>query len=94
MTEPLPELHQGELDEGTLRALFDDLERHTEVLDVLVKGAGYANEAPVPLREAQAALTSGAVRGVQVRYRWDGAEWRDTLMRTAGGVRVVRMRMG
>lgn len=95
MTGPLPELHGGELDHATLAALFDDLEVHADVLDVLVKGApqGYAQDTPVSLRAAEAALRVGAVRGVQVRYRWDGAEWRDTLLRGPAGVRVVRMRM-
>lgn len=94
--EPLPDLHTGDLDADTLAALFDDLERHAGVLDVLVKGAAgaHASDAPVPLREAQAMLAAGRVRGVQIRYRWDGAEWRDTLLRLPHATRVVRMRMG
>lgn len=95
MSEPLPVLHAGELDAATLAALFDDLETHAEVLDVLVKaGAGaHADTTPVPLREAQRRLGSGELRGIQIRYRYGGAEWRDTLLRSGNGVRVVRMEM-
>lgn len=93
--EPLPDLHTSDLDPVTFAALFDDLERHAEVLDVLVKGdaRGHASDLPVPLREAQAMLAGGLVRGVQIRYRWAGAEWRDTLLRLPIAMRVVRMRM-
>ncbi|MDP2316359.1 MAG: hypothetical protein Q8P41_25905 [Pseudomonadota bacterium] len=93
--EPLPDLHTSDLDPAAFGALFDDLERHAEVLDVLVKGdaARRASDVPVPLREAQAMLAAGLVRGVQIRYRWDGAEWRDTLMRAPLAIRIVRMRM-
>lgn len=95
MIEPLPELHSGDLDADTVATLFDDLERHTQVLDVLVKGApmSHARETPVSLREAQSMLARGVVRGVQVRYRWHDAEWRDTLLQLAATTRVVRMRM-
>ncbi len=91
----LPELQTGDLDAPTLAALFDDLERHTDVLDVLVKGSPtrHVSPTPIPLREAQALLAAGEVRGVQVRYRWQGAEWRDTLMQLPAVVRVVRMQM-
>lgn len=91
----LPELHSGDLDAATLAALIDDLERHAVVLDVLVKGAPgeHVSPTPVPLREAWLQLISRTVRGVQVRYLWQGAEWRDTLMLVPGAVRVVRMRM-
>ena len=93
--DALPELHSSDLDAATLAALFDDLEAHAAVLDVLVKGGARQEASPVPvaLREAQAMLASGRVRGVQVRYRWDGGEWRDTLLRTPTGTRVVCMRM-
>ncbi len=93
--EPLPVLHTADLDPATFAALFDDLERCAEVLDVLVKGdAGrHASDVPVALRDAQSMLAAGLVRGVQIRYRWEGAEWRDTLLRLPTAIRVVRMKM-
>lgn len=91
--EPLPELHAAALDPGTLAALFDDLERAAEAVEVRLKGAaaGHAAAGAVPLREAERLLVEGRVRGVQVRYRWAGAAWCDTLLRGADGVRLVRM---
>lgn len=94
MTGPLPELHTAELDEPTLGALLDDLERHTEVLEVQLKlsPGQHADTVGRGLREAWQLLRSGQVRGVQVRYRYQGGEWRDTLLRSGGHVRIVRMR--
>ncbi|MDP2304711.1 MAG: hypothetical protein Q8P18_01620 [Pseudomonadota bacterium] len=91
----LPDLHTAELDPPTFAALFDDLERHAEGLEVRIKGAATANaaEGTVSLREAQELLAGGAVRGVQIRYRYAGAEWTDTLLRSATSIRVVRMKV-
>ncbi|GDX80743.1 hypothetical protein LBMAG42_25540 [Deltaproteobacteria bacterium] len=90
----LPELTVGALDAPTLAALFDDLNAHATVLDVITKGGPVQHSAgtQVPLREAQALLAEGRVRGVQVRYVWQGDEWRDTLLAAADGVRLVRMK--
>ena len=88
----LPELHTGELDRATFDALISDLIAHAEVLDVLVKGSAeqHSDGRPVPLLDAAAMLLRGAARGIQIRYRWDGAEWRDTLIAQGGRVRIVR----
>lgn len=95
MNAELPELHQSLLDPPTLSQLFDDLEACTEVLDVLVKGAptDHADGRPLGLRDAQGLLERRAVRGMQIRYRWDGHEWRDTLLWSPEGLRIVRMQM-
>jgi hypothetical protein len=91
VTDPLT---GGLLDRATLDALERDLVACAHVLDVLVKGAPTlrADPEPVSLAEAFAALRGGHVRAVQVRYAYDGAEWRDTLVATPGGVRLVRAR--
>jgi hypothetical protein len=90
----LAALHEALLDAATLDALCADLTVHADLLDVIVKpGLGRAEPQPVGLAPAIAALKSGTTRGVQLRYRWDGAEWRDTLLAMPGGVRLVRMRM-
>ncbi|MCO4746967.1 MAG: hypothetical protein KC912_19370 [Proteobacteria bacterium] len=91
----LPELQDTMLDAGTLQQLVHDLTTCTTVLDVLLKGGPMArtDAKRVSLADAVDQLQAGAVFGVQVRYRWEEAEWRDTLMRTPGGIRLVRMRM-
>ncbi|MCA9494419.1 MAG: hypothetical protein KC621_31045 [Myxococcales bacterium] len=94
MSAELPELQEGLLDDATLRTLLADLRDHATVLDVLVKGgpselATLGENDPTRVPE----LLRGGVRGVQVRYAFDGAEWRDTLMPAPGGVRLVRMKI-
>ncbi len=91
----LAELNESVLDAATLDALVSDLQTHADVLDVLVKGAATqrTDGKPVPLTEAVEMMRAGSVRGVQVRYNWDGDEWRDTLFAVPGGVRLVRMKI-
>ena len=43
------------------------------------------------LRQAVAALQDGRLRGVQVRYEWQGRQWLDTLLRSQEGLRLVRL---
>ena len=89
----MPELTQGVLDEPTLQALLDDLTGLTEILEVLTKGGEFtrAQRVDEDLRQAVAALTAGRVRGVQVRYLWEGQQWLDTLLQGPEGVRLVRV---
>lgn len=90
---PLPELHEGALDEPTLDALVGDILRETRVIAVMVKGAAttLAEGGDVTLEAAIAMLREGSVRAVQVRYEHRGQLWSDTLLRTPQGVRIVRM---
>ncbi len=93
---PLPDLHQSDLDEPTLRQLFRDVADHTEILEVIPKHAatGYVPEiAAITLAEGLSLLLEGGVRALQLRYRHDGATWWDTLMPTPDGTfRIVRIR--
>ena len=93
---PLPDLHQSELDEATLRQLFEDVRAHTELMEVIPKQAatGYVPEtAAITLAEGLSFLLDGTVRALQLRYRHDGAVWWDTLMPTPHGTfRIVRIR--
>lgn len=93
---PLPDLQKADLHPDTLRELFRDVAEHTELVSVTLKGVAeqYTDERPVDLGRAEALLGAGEVRGVQIRYRFDGAQWWDTLMRTPKGVRLVRIRHG
>ena len=95
MSEPLPDVHEADLDPATLAALVRDLEQCAEILDVMVKGGAKrrAQAEPVPLREAVARFLDGEIAGVQIRYRFEGSEWRDTLMRTPDAVRLVRFQL-
>ncbi len=92
---PLPDLHQSEVDESTLRQLFTDVGTHTEIIEIIPKHApGYVAEEPEPLQldEAFQLLVNRSVRGLQLRYRHEGKTWWDTLMPLPGGLfRIVRI---
>ena len=91
--EALPALQDALLDGDTLDALFRDLAGLVELQEILLKGASrsHALERPVSLEEARAALAEGAVVGAQIRYRYQGSDWWDTLLRTPQGIRLVRI---
>jgi len=92
---PLPALGVGVLSEAQLGALVDDLLGVTELLDVIEKAApgALADPRSVDLCAAVARLQRAEVHAVQVRYRWQGEQWCDTLLPGPGGVRLVRARM-
>lgn len=90
----LAELSGGLLDAPLVDRLFADLSAEAEILAILCKGGARDHGTGVApdLAAARALLAANAVRGVQIRYRWQNGEWWDTLMRTPEGVRLVRMR--
>ena len=88
---PLAELTSAEIDAATLAAVFADIGSLTVVDEVLVKGSSTAYAGAAGLAEAQQLLAAGAL-GLQIRYRWQGEAWWDTLIRTPRGHRLVRCR--
>lgn len=88
----LSEIYDQEIDEATLEQVLFDIGAAAELIAVMIKGGPRSNAhggAP-DLAAARAALSAGA-HGVQLRYRFEGREWWDTIMRTAGGrLRIVR----
>lgn len=91
-TKPLPQLHQADLDDETLDAYFRDLLACAEVFGVVPKmGPGYVAPAGIDLLEGKSLLASGELRGLQIRYNYQGAEWWDTLIVRDGAVRMTRI---
>ncbi|MDQ8202416.1 hypothetical protein [Pelagicoccus sp. SDUM812003] len=91
-TTPLPELHQSHMDSETLAAYFRDLEACAEIFAVIPKmGQGYVAPQEVDLRLGKSLLESGALLGLQIRYRFDGSEWWDTLIARGGQIRITRI---
>jgi hypothetical protein len=88
----VPPMWQAELDPATLDQLFADLATAAEVLSVRGKADPrvYAAADPLTLAAARNRLTAGDLTAVQLRYRYDGHEWADTLLRAPGGFRLVR----
>lgn len=82
------------LDTEALDALFRDIGTLTQIDEIIVKhGPGMVGDGAQPtLQQARAMLDAGEVRGVQIRYRHEGAAWFDTLMPTPRGVRLLRVR--
>jgi hypothetical protein len=89
----LPELQQAILDRATVDQLFKDIEHCTEVLEVIPKFSkhGYVNTASLGLEQGRQLLERGELRALQLRYRYAGSEWWDTLMAAPGGLRLVRI---
>ena len=92
----LPPIQDLVLDEDMVDRLFTDLGLGAQILGVTVKGGAVARasgESPgSELGRLRGLLTTGQVYGLQVRYLHHGQEWWDTLMRVAGGIRLVRVR--
>jgi len=93
MTE-LPPMSDAVLDDGAVAALFRDVRELAELEEIIIKaGPGYVDgQQAVTLDEAERLLNEKAVRGLQLRYRHQGAQWWDTLMPTPQGVRLVRVK--
>jgi len=88
-------VQQADLDKTTVQSFLEELEEAGEILAVMAKpGPGKANPEPVSLGDGSEQLLAGRLRGLQIRYRQDGEEWCDTLIRTANGYRITRMKRG
>ena len=81
------------MDRAWVERLFEDLAGHAEVESIATKaGPGaQAGAAAATLDDARRRLLDGGVRGLQIRYRWQGQAWIDTLLAAPGGWRVVRI---
>lgn len=92
MTNPLPELHNAVIDLETFREYVDDL-RCVEILEVRLKGAD-AMRAVDHVTDLARGATMFEVRdvgGMQIKYRFEGLEWWDTLMWVGERIRLVRI---
>ncbi len=92
---PLPDVFRGELDPAGLGRLFSDLAGFATLDEVRVKGppGRRCMEDTPTLGDALARLLSGDVRGVQVRYTFEGRGWCDTvLVLSAGRYALTRLR--
>ena len=91
----LPDLNQATLDWAGVEVLLRDIAACTQVTEIIPKALaqGYvADGVALTLADARRLLEERAVRGLQIRYRYDGADWWDTLMVLPEGWRLVRIR--
>lgn len=91
---PVPLLVEGTIDPDILRRLFSDLESAAVILGVREKAGtdSLAAQDDISLDGALERLLTGAVRAVQVRYRFAGHDWADTIFALLAGFRVIRCR--
>jgi hypothetical protein len=91
---PVPMMTEGLINAETLRQLAADLELAAELLGIREKAAAAAYCAPdeASLAACIDHLLNGAIRAAQIRYRYAGNEWTDTITATKDGFRVVRCR--
>lgn len=91
---PLPEMREVVLTATEVEELFRDYRACTVIGGVLEKGSRRAHvegQSPSPsLEMVMQRLVDGDIVGLQVRYRYDGYEWTDTLLNSPAGVRLVR----
>lgn len=92
---PLPELHGGMMNREELQTMFADYRGCVEITEIIPKFAAQEHVPEVSswtLDHAEEWLLGRKVRAVQVRYRYDGGEWWDTIMILPEGYRLVRIR--
>ncbi len=93
----LPPMREAQLTDEQVRHLFADIgavgsdvllmQRTTSERRAAVRRAKTAEQ----LQHTLELLLAGTHPRVQVRYRWQGTDWIDTLERQRGGVRLVRI---
>ena len=87
----LPPLYDALLDDATVERLLDDVASCTELVEVIPKHADqrYASNNTITLDTARRLLRQRSLLGLQLRYRYENADWWDTLMVTPQGTRLV-----
>jgi hypothetical protein len=89
--EPLPELLQAEWPREQILALFADLAAGAVVQHVQLRTE--VSDQTVSLEEAEAAFAAGQARAIQVRYRFEGELWSDTLIPGDPTTTIIRNRL-
>lgn len=90
----LPPMHDLVLDGAAVDQLFFDLVQAATAIEIIARAPGARRAdpaAPWTIDTAHAALRTGALAAVQLRYDFAGSSWCDTLLRTPAGFRLVRI---
>jgi hypothetical protein len=89
----VPPLSDVLLDDAQLAQLALDLEHAAELIDVAIRplGARRAAASGRPSLAAAVRALTERTASVQLRYRYRGEEWWDTLLPAGVGVRLVRI---
>lgn len=88
---PLPELHEAIVNDEFLDDLFADIATVTVIHATQVRIDGRSSTPP--FAEAAEAFRTGVAQAMQIQYAFGDDTWRDTLLRTDEGTRLVRIRV-
>ena len=91
----LPELNTKLLNDDEVTQLLRYIELCAEITEIIPKFAAYGHvpeTGAITLAEARTLLAARAVRGLQIRYRYQDVDWWDTLMLVRDSFRLVRIR--
>lgn len=89
--EDIPELLQAEWGVDQVLQLFDDLRDGAQVEHVQLRTS--KQDSTATLVEAQQAFAAGTAQAIQVRYRFEGELWCDTIMPNDPTTKIIRTRV-
>ena len=87
----LPEILEAEWGNDLMMELFSDLKNGAEVSHVQLRTAN--GDAAVSLEQARDAFLAGTAKAIQIRYRFEGESWSDTIMPGEPTTRIIRTKM-
>lgn len=89
--DPIPEILQAEWARDQVMQLFVDLATGAEVHHVQLRTA--AGDSAASLPAAERAFSAGEAHAIQVRYRFEGELWCDTIMPGDPTTKIIRNRL-
>lgn len=95
MEAGLPPIYGAVLTPARLADLLADIEEHATWTEVRLREglAGSSTIGSIRLEELAAWLAGTAESSAQVRYDLEGRQWCDSILRTRGGFRLVRVEL-
>lgn len=92
--DSVPEVLQAEWPRHQILTYFADLRAGADVDHVQVRSRGPQGieDRKTTLQQADALFAAGDAQAIQIKYRFDGEAWCDTLLPQADGTKVIRIR--
>jgi hypothetical protein len=89
--DPIPELLKAEWPHEKVLALFSDLAAGAEIQNVQLRTKN--SDTAVTLAQARTSFALGEALAIQIRYRFEGELWSDTIMPSVPLSTIVRNRL-
>ena len=87
---------EADLPAPLVAELFAELENAAQIHEIRVQSRRERLSSELArsrLAELRSALVDGTLSGLQIRYRHDGSDWIDTLLRRPQAIRLIRTRL-